>query len=165
MFPYQINSMDDVPRAIEIALALGSIGFAELLRGLRDGEIALLNVALEYNTTFERWFGATAHCPAIALLADDDGLDRGPNGWAITARMLRWARCLMIHAAVPEREHYRAAITAAQLHRRVGLIECSAATTDGWLERVAAMPVPPPVLLILPEGDVHPVTPDQGDVH
>jgi hypothetical protein len=91
------------------------------------------------------------------LIGDDDGMNRGLSGWAQAERALRWPRALMLHGAGAEIEHYEAAIIAAELVRRVPVIECSTATLGAWATLVEAAPKRVPTLVIRPRGGVHPL--------
>jgi hypothetical protein len=165
MLPYKIDRWDELPRAITVAETAGAIGLAELLRALRDDKIALLGLQPDTShATFQHWSRATAHCPAILLIGDDDGLDRGPDGWPLAECALEWAARVMLHAAAARREDYRDAIIASQIHKRVILIESCDRTASAWLARIAAMVIPRPTLLIAPHGGSHPAPLDRGDV-
>jgi hypothetical protein len=165
MSAYQINDWNELPKAIVTAEAVGMVGLAELLRALRDGRIALLPLHPDTSpATFEFWSRATRHRPAILLVGDDDGLNRGPDAWPLADSVLQWSARVVIHAAAARREDYQDAIATAQIHGRVTLIESCDRTADAWVARIAAMATPRQTLLIAPQSGPHPAAPDRRDV-
>lgn len=161
-WPFAVNNADDLACAIVQAQQVGAIGTAHLMRALAAGRIAYLPVLPEMSATrFKAFIRATAHRPAIVLIGDDDGFDRGPDGWTLAARVLRWARSVLLHAAGAELAHYEGAIEAAEIVGHVLVIECCTATLDAWAALVGAALHRPSVLVIYPRGGVHPVLPDR----
>jgi hypothetical protein len=141
----------------------GAIGQAHLMRALAAGRIAYLPVLPDSSATkFKAFARAVAHRPAVTLIGDDDGFDRGPDGWTLAHRAVRWARSVLLHAAGAEFSHYEGAIEAAQIMGRVLVIECCTATLDAWAALVGAAAHRPSVLVIVPRGGVHPVTPSRS---
>jgi hypothetical protein len=163
MNAFRVNTWADIPRAITAADAAGAIGLSELLRALRDGESAVLPIAPDMSCSmFKTFCRTTSGRPAIVLVGDDDGMDRGAAGWPLALRVLRWASRIMLHAAGAERRHYRAAVTAAALYHRIAIIECSATTVDSWVAALHTLRVPPPPLVIWPRDGMHPIPLDRG---
>ena len=155
-----INAWSDVPVGIVKAEQCGAIGLAECLRSLDSGRNALLSVVPEMpSATFKQFAAVTRHRPAVVLIGDDDGLDRGPFGWAVSRRAIKWAASILLHAAGGEREHYQGAIDTAQVVHRVLIVEASRATVGAWTDMIQSASHRPAVLTILPRGGVHPVSP------
>jgi hypothetical protein len=155
---FRAETPADLARAIVLAEHVGAIGTAHLLRALAAGRIACLPILPDSSaTSFKRFVHATAHRPAVVLVGDDDGFDRGPDGWTLAGRAVYWARGVLIHAAGAELAHYQAAIEAAESAGRVLVIECSSVTLAAWAALVGAAPHRPATLLIYPSGGVHPL--------
>ena len=111
-------------------------------------------------------FAARARAkPAIVLIGDDDYLDRGPNGWRVAQRAIRWAAAVLLHAAGATRGQYLGVIEAAERVGRVLVVECSTTTLPAWADLVAAAPHKPSVLVIKPTVGAHPVRPTSEAVH
>ena len=64
---------------------------------------------------------------------------------------------LLLHGAGAELQHYEAAIQAAEMGRRVLVIECSSAMLEAWVPLVRAAPHRPSTMVIVPRGGVHPL--------
>jgi hypothetical protein len=153
-----IETADDLARAIVFNEQVGAIGQAHLMRALAAGRITYLPTLPDMSATrFKVFASATAHRPAVVLIGDDDGFDRGPDGWTLAHRAVRWARSVVLHAAGAEVGHYEGAIEAAQIVGRVLVIECGTATLDAWAAVVGAAPHRPSVLVIVPREGVHPI--------
>ncbi len=162
---YPVNSWADLPGAIALAEQVGAIGNACLMRALAVGRIAYLPVLPDTSAMkLKAFIRATVRRPSVVLIGDDDGFDRGPDGWALARRAVCWARGVLIHGAGAEVHHYEAAIEAAEIAGRVLVIECSSATLGAWAALVGAAAHRPGTLLIYPRGGVHPVMPDRRRV-
>jgi hypothetical protein len=158
-----IETLDDLAAAIVLNEQAGAIGAAHLMRALACGRIAYFSLLPDSSSSrFKAFARATSRRPAIVLIPDDDGFDRGPAGWRLAERALRWARAVMVHAAGAEIEHYEAAISAAKLIHCVLVVECSSATLGAWAALVRAAPHRPSTLVIVPRGGVHPVPVDRS---
>ena len=163
---YRIESWADLPGAIIASERAGAIGQAHLLRALVAGRIAyqplLPDTSASSFKTFVRATSRKPSMPSIVLIGDDDGFDRGPDGWRLAARAVRWAASIVLHGAGAELSHYETAIVAAQIVGRVLLIECGSATLDAWTMLVASAPHRPSGLVIVPSGGVHPLPADRS---
>jgi hypothetical protein len=159
----RIENAADLAAAISINEQAGAIGQAYLMRALMAGRIAFFSLLPDSSSSsFKAFQRLTSRRPAVALVGDDDGFDRGPDGWRLAERALRWATAVLVHGAGAEIGHYEAAIVAAELVRRTLVIECSSATLDAWTALVRAAPHRPMVLVIVPRGGVHPLPMDKG---
>jgi hypothetical protein len=157
---FTIHSAADLPGAIVASEQAGAIGLAHLLRALNCGRIAFLPVLPECSSSkFKQFVRGTAHRPAIALLPDDDYMDRGPAGWPVAERVVRWAASILLHAAGAEIQHYEAAIQTAQIRNRVLLIEASTQTARAWADLILRVGPRTPVLAIWPREGAHPIVP------
>ncbi len=163
---FQVDTPADLADAIILSDRLGAIGLAHLLRAVAQGRIALFPLLPDTGATqFEAFARATSHRPAVALLGDDDGLNRGPAGWSMAGRATAWARAALVHGAGAEPSHYEMAIQTAKPARRVLIIECGSATLDAWASLVSDAAHRPSALIICPHGGVHPVPGDRGALH
>jgi hypothetical protein len=161
--PFAVNSWPDVARAITVMDAAGAIGMVHLLRALRQGRIAFLPAPPDTSATkFKDWARLTVGRPAVSLIGDDDGMERGPAGWPIAGRAVAWSRSIMIHAAGAEISHYETAVCAAELCHRVLIIECGTATVDAWISLVRNAKHRPVTLAILPREGIHPLPEDRS---
>ncbi len=78
---------------------------AILLRAVRGGRISAHISQPENAPKFKDWATQTTGRPSVALIGDDDGLERGAAAWrGYTYPMVRWASHLMVHAAGAEPE-------------------------------------------------------------
>jgi hypothetical protein len=156
-----IETLDDLAAAIVLNEQVGAIGQAHLMRALRAGRIAFQPLLPDTSSSrFKAFARATFRRPAIVLIGDDDGFDRGPQGWRLAERALRWADRVLLHGAGAELAHYEAAILAAEHRHRVLVIECSSATLDAWAALVRGAPHRPATMVIVPRGGVHPLPVD-----
>jgi hypothetical protein len=159
----RVENFDDLAAAIVLNEQAGAIGQAHCMRALLLGRIAYYSLLPETSSSgFKAFARATSRKPAIALIGDDDGFDRGPPGWRLAERALRWANGVLLHGAGAELQHYEAAIQAAEMGRRVLVIECSSATLDAWAALVRAAPHRPSTLVIVPRGGAHPLPADRS---
>jgi hypothetical protein len=156
-----IENLDDLAAAIVLNEQVGAIGQAYLMRALRAGRIAFQPLLPETSSSrFKAFARATSRRPAIVLIGDDDGFDRGPSGWRLTERALRWANSVLLHGAGAALVHYEMAIVAAEAGRRVLVIECGSATLDAWVTLVRAAAHQPATVVIIPRGGAHPLRVD-----
>jgi hypothetical protein len=155
-----ISTPADFNTAILLAEQFQAVGQIVLLRAARDR--LCVYVPLLHETpvrAFKRSIALPAikKTPAIALIGDDDGLDRGPGACRAARQAVRWAASIIVHASGAEAVHYAAAVMAAQIVRRVLIVECSSHTAAAWLELVQQTKGHPANLLIHPpDGGVHP---------
>ncbi len=158
-----IETRDDLAAAIVLNEQAGAIGQAHLMRALLAGPIAFLPVTPDCSSSrFKAFARATSRKPTVALIGDDDGFARGPDGWRLATRALRWATAVLLHGAGAEDPQYEAAVLAAEMGCRVLVIECSSATLNAWVALVHTAPHRPSVLVIVPHGGVHPLPAARG---
>ncbi len=109
----------------------------------------------------ERWTR-----PAVLLVADDPwphSEARGPTGWACANRLRYWRpQFVIVHGTGPHPDHYRMAVDAAAMVRRVAIIETDSAHIAEW---AAFLDCPSTVVIRPPAGCVHPETPRRSAVH
>ena len=80
-------------------------------------------------------------------------------------RAIRWAASIILHAAMAEVAHYETAIRAAQVVRRLLIIETETCALEQWLSLVQRVAPRVPLLLIAPEnGRVHPTPPSRENL-
>lgn len=162
---FQVNTWDDLAAATAAAQQAGAIGTAHLFRARMADRITLLPLLPETSVgKFKLFARHSGRRPAVLLIGDDDGLDRGPRGWGLSERAVRWSAACLIHAAGAELAHYEAAIQAAETVGRMLLIECSTGTADAWVQLVRSAPNRPSSLLIRPNTGPHPLPMDKGQM-
>lgn len=159
-----IENTTDIAAAVVVMEQAGAFGQAHLLRALLCGRIAYQPILPSTPAAaFKEWAGATVNRPAVVLVGDDDGLDRGPAGWPLATSAVQWASAVMLHAAGAEIAHYECAIMAAEIGCRTLLVECNTATLPAWVHAVQTAPHRPSVLVIAPPaGSQHPLPLDRG---
>jgi hypothetical protein len=155
---FQITDAVALNRLIAAASSIGFVGRVELLRAVRNREIALLELDRTADVPSRVLREATR--PLIALLGDDDYANTGPSGWAAVLRLSRWARAAMIHATGADVPSYRAAIRMALLVRLFLLIETDSAHAQEWGNALLAWGVP--FLGLVPSEGAHPILPQQA---
>jgi hypothetical protein len=156
---------EKINSAILLAVQAGSIGVAALLRAVRDGRISLHISQPENAHSFKNWAKTTARQPAVVLIGDDDGLQRGAPAWGGYAyRIVRWSTHVMVHAAGAEPGHYEGAVRVAEGGGRVLVIETCVASAPSWLRVLTAIP-PRHRLVIWPREGVHPIPDDVRRAH
>jgi hypothetical protein len=158
--PKIIERWEDFPDAIIAAERAGAIGLAHLTRAMLAGRIAFWPLQQETSVTGLKEFqrGSTNH-PAVLLIGDDDYQNRGPTRWKVAGRAIRWSRFVLVHAAGAKPEHYQSAVEAAQIVKRVLVIEASFATLHDWTMLVRRAPHGPATMVIRPDNGAHPVMP------
>lgn len=157
---FEIRTWADLPAGIVAAEQAGAPGLAHLLRALRTGRIAFLPLSPGCsNTYFKTFVAQTKNRPTLVLIPDDNYEDSGPGAWVTAERALRWAANIMLHAAGAELFHYEAAVQAAQLSRRLLLIEASTTTAEKWADLIGAAGKRRTTLLIWPKEGAHPILP------
>ena len=157
---FRIASRADLLEAIALNERAGARGMAHLFRALLSGRINLYPILSDCSASKFKQFARLAKGPTIALIGDDDGLNRGPSSWCIAARAVRWATAVVVHGAGAEVVHYEAAIRASERGHRVLFIECGSATQAAWQSLAVAAQHRPAVLMIFPRDGVHPVPAD-----
>ena len=156
----------DIARVIDEMDRAGGIGIAHLFHAMLSGRIAVLPLMPNGPAAkFKAWVRLTKHRPAVALIGDDDGLDRGPDGWPQARRAVGWARAVMLHAAGAELYHYEVAIVAAELTQRMLIVECCSATLPAWVDIVQNAAHRPKCLIIQPPDGTHPIPDNRGTMH
>jgi hypothetical protein len=153
-----VNSAADLARAIALSHEDGAIFTTAFLRALRDRRLGgFLPLLPETSRDYFRRFAREVQGPAVVLIPDDDGRDRGPDSWAQGRRAIAWAATIVLHAAGAEQWQAELIMTGAQATGRALLIECSSRTLPAWLPLVAEAAKRVPVLVVRPRGGQHPV--------
>lgn len=148
--------------AITVYTQAGAIGLSYLLRASYNGRISLLSLLPTTSRQKVRaLIKATRGRPAVIVIGDDDGADRGPAGWRTVPYVLGWAARIIIHAAGAEEQHYEWAVVAAEFVGKSLVIECSTATAQHWIDAVERLPEPVPTLVIWPRQGFHPIPPER----
>lgn len=156
----RVTSRADLVNAIALHEQVGARHRIPLLRALLSGRIAYFEAHRTTSAgTLKRFFGV-AEKPALLLVADDDYASTGPDGFPVADRAMRWAKLAVIHATGGTPEQYSELVEAAELTRRLVLVETSSAQADTWAARAKAQPNRPRLLLLKPIADgQHPVLP------
>lgn len=144
--------------AIRALEAAGQGFHAPLYRAVLAGDLSLLILGQGERAPL-RWLERpSATRPQVIILAGDDGRVGGPDAFPQASRLLRWARCILLHAAAGEADHYRLAVTMAATAGRLLLIESGSADVAPWSalrERIS--PATAGLGIAPPDGVIHPV--------
>lgn len=158
-----IASRAELADAINEATVAGAIGTPILLSALYRGDICHQQIVPGGSISAAKQFiRGVGNRPSVLLIGDDDGANRGPSGWPAASKAVDWGRWFLLHAAGAEPEHYHLAITMAQIHRRVVVIECTTGTLPAWIGMTAKARNRVGGMVIYPRGGVHPVMPARG---
>lgn len=162
----KIDTWDDVPRAISTMQLAGADHRVPILQALYAGRIGTWEARRTGCTGQCKRFLAMVRKPALVIIADDDDAPTGPDGWPVAARLMRWARQVVIHGAAGHPAHYEGAVMAAEVVGRLLLVECTSGTVEAWkaaARRWAAQAVIQAVQV--PEGQgSHPTPVDRAKV-
>lgn len=155
----------NVARAIAMMEAIGEQFRIPLFRAVPRGEIALTVLGTGQAPPLSR-LDRTGF-PGLVVLTDDDDTTRlGPDGWRYAARILRWARGVMLHGTGGQPEHYQMAVEGAQRCGRLVLVETCSTQIDAWAALALRTLAPGRILKIQPPaGGIHPVAVPRGQVH
>jgi hypothetical protein len=156
----QITRREHVDQMIARAADAGAVGYVELLRAARRGEINVVQPARDAVVPL-RLLKQTMR-PLVAVLGDDDYTSTGPTAWPATRRLFRWARGAVIHATGADVPTYRMAISMALAYWRFLLIETDTAHMREWGEALLAQKVP--FVCLEPPDGVHPIPLSRGQL-
>lgn len=151
-----INSPSDLERAAARASASRS-PHLPLIRAAADGRVDFVFITdpvAVWPRRIER-----SNRPAIVIVGADMGADTDPqpDTWRCLHHVRTWCRFLVLHAAGAEPQHYRHAVSLAELHGRLALIEATPRTAQAWTDAIRHPPERS--LLIWPRDGRHPVRP------
>jgi len=154
------NDSDRFARAIDVLHRAGDFAHGALIEAVRDGQINLVFAGAR--TAALPWGRIRkSHKPVLILVADDDDLATGPDGWRFARKIASWARGAVVHGAGAKREHYQLAIGGAIDCRQFLVIDCASRHVDNWLELLEHCFA----LAIVPSDGGHPVADVGGTVH
>jgi len=150
----------NVAKAIEICKAYNSEHHIPLFQAAAVGRIAmtaLTNRLSRPNINALR----KSKRPALILVGDDEGSTTGPLGWVASTQLVQWARGAIVHGTGADPQNYAMAVAMAEMLGRVVLVETTSDAAEAWwgaFERAGV----PGVAIIPPNGDAHPIEPEQG---
>jgi hypothetical protein len=145
--------------AVTSHLAIMGFGFtAELSRAARLGIINV--VFLQPHASVPIGMLKRSQRPTVVVIGDDPGdAGLGPSGWGAPQRLLKWSRCVVLHAAGGTVQNYRVVVDLTLRSRRLLLIETTSARQAEWASALlAARPRPVPFLSIIATDGLHPAT-------
>lgn len=157
----RVNSRGDLVEAIALHEQVGARHRIPLLRALLNGQIAFYECQRSTSARTAKRFFAMVEKPAILLIgADDYAAKAGPAGWPVADRAMRWARCVIVHGTGGTAEQYAEFVDAAQVVRRLLVIETTGDAAAEWIAMAKATRPRPAIRALLPlPGAAHPVLP------
>jgi hypothetical protein len=130
-----------------------------LLQAAAAGDIGLMMISGPATPWPAALIERVGNRPLCILIGGDPGhgeSDPAPQEWACARRLRYWAGAALVHGAKGEHEHYRAALLATVLNRRLALIETTSARARDWQ---AFLKCPRTLLITPPDGVQHPAPP------
>ena len=111
-----------------------------LLRACRDGSVGLFAAPERETVISARSLESVgADKPKIFLIAEDDGLEAGPDLWRCAPTVRRWARHAFVHGAGATVENYSFGIELAIKHGRLAFIETTSVGIEPWVRFFIAL--------------------------
>lgn len=155
---FRIDSIADAHKLIGIYSQSGHGFRVPLVQATIDRRICHQEFRRDSSARAVKLFLAAAgRRPTVVMLGDDDDEPSGPAGWPCARRLLDWADLLIVHGTGGEREHYEAAIEAAQTLKRVLFVETTSGKAPAWVEAAKlSNPLPALKLHVPLFGGVHP---------
>lgn len=95
--------------------------------------------------------------PLLVGLNGDGGGPATPDAFPQAQRLMRWARCIVLHGAGGEAVHYQCAVEAARVVGRVLIAETTATVLPDWVALKAQIVPKTPGLVIAARDGLHPV--------
>jgi hypothetical protein len=157
-----ITKRDDLERLCDVAGRLGLVQLP-LFRAAADGLIALFRIEDVSTVWPGRLIERSEHRPTCFMLGGDPGLgypDPPPTEWACAKRLRYWCQAsgAIVHGAGGEPFHYREAVTATLMLRRLAFIETTSHRADDWASYLRSRKT----LIIRPRNGPHPIAEARG---
>lgn len=150
-----LSQRDQLERLCDVA---GRLGLAQLplFRAAADGLLALISLDAPSTPWPAKLIERYPNRPTVFLLGGDPGFghsDPAPSEWMCGRRLKYWCRAAVVHGAGGEPAHYRQAVPAALLVRRLAFVETTSRRASEWAEFLDC----PLTHVIVPVDGVHPV--------
>ncbi len=160
-----ITQRDDLERLCDLA---GRLGLAQLplFRAAADGLLVLLRIENTGTVWPGRLIERNGHRPTCFLIGADPGVEHPdpppPSEWACAKRLKYWCQTsgAIVHGAGGEPFHYRDAVAATLMLRRLALIETTSHRADEWASYLRSRKT----LIIRPRNGPHPTAEARGTV-
>jgi hypothetical protein len=160
----QITKRDNLERLCDVA---GRLGLAQLplFRAAADGLLVLLRVEDPTVAWPTRLVERNQNRPVCFMVCGDPGADQPdptPREWMCAKRLKHWCQTggAIVHGAGGEWSHYRGAVLATILTRRLAFIETTSRRAGEWASFLRC----PQTLIIRPTDGPHPVAPARETV-
>ena len=163
-YPLRMEKWSDLPDAIAHLQAAGAHHRAVPLSALYQGWISHFEIARNTPAQKVKAFIAAAKLPSFALIGDDDAIPTGPEPWRQANRLMRWAHCVVVHAAAGRVQEYEEFVAVTMMVKRLLVIETSSEFALKWSAAAMAARPDSSVRVILPEHGVHPVPMRRGEM-
>ena len=154
------NDPDRFARAIDVLHRAGDFAHDALIEAVRYGKIDM--VFAGDRTAVLPWGRIRkSRKPTLILVADDDDLATGPDGWRFARKIASWARGAVVHGAGAKREHYQLAIGGAIDCRQFVVIDTASKNVSAWMELFKHCFA----VAIMPADGTHPVADQAETMH
>jgi hypothetical protein len=159
----EITQRDYLERLCDVAGRLGLVQLP-LFRAAADGLIALFRIEDVSTVWPGRLIERSEHRPTCFMLGGDPGVEHPdpppPSEWACAKRLKYWCRTsgAIVHGAGGELYHYREAVAATLMLRRLALIETTSHRADEWASYLRSRKT----LIIRPRNGPHPIAEARG---
>lgn len=159
----EITTRHDLERVCDMA---GRMGLPQLplFRAAADGTLTLIRIEGTDAAWPARLIEQNGDRPICVTIGADPGYgfpDPRPDEWTCAKRLKYWCQggWAIVHGAAGELDHYREAVTATLMFRRLAFIETTSAHAAEWARFLRC----PRTLIIIPsDGGVHPIPEPPG---
>lgn len=155
----ELTTRADLERMCDAAGRLGLVQLP-LFRAAADGLLALIRIEHSSAAWPAREIERVSSRPICITIGADPGAEfpqpPGPDEWVCARRLRWWCRngAAIVHGAAGEMDHYRYAVIAAVMSRRLAFIETTSAHAAAWN---AFLGCPHTLVLVPPDGAAHPI--------
>lgn len=158
-----ITTPAGISRASIAMRQAGDTWHGPLFRAAMVGDLNV-GIVVPGDRTPDRFLEAdTAVKPVVLILGGDGKRGAGPDEFPNLWRPMKWARAILLHGAGGEEFHYEEVVRAAQLVRRVLVVETSSDKLPAWAEeRIRLAPGTSTLVIATRPGVVHPAPPEGG---
>jgi hypothetical protein len=135
----------------------GDTWHTPLIRAALRGEIAFTILSPGSRLPL-RLLDPMRHPGPLVVVLGGDGIEAGgPGHFEQAARLIRWARFILLHGSGGDPTHYEIAVEAARHVRRVVIVETTADYLKDWVDFRFVHARTTPTLVVEARDGLHPV--------